>query len=199
MFIDEFTGLLDTFMSHGRMFVLGEFTLHFDQQDDTYVKPITNLLESHCLEQLVRTPTRKSTSSTGLPLTTQRSWPISRWKTEIYQITSVSHLTSQFANQRWKARLSLLATWGKSTLSHLNLMFLVRKLGWRLTDTAVFFVRSFMSMRRLSRDAYRSAWQLLGWRLQSSRQSWVAVMPSAGGWRQIWRSNVRFSRNTETS
>ena len=57
LFLNEFSDLLDDFNREERLYIVGDFNLHVDENDEPCIKNLNSLLEDHNLKQLINEPT----------------------------------------------------------------------------------------------------------------------------------------------
>ena len=59
MFLDQFPDLLEAYITHERLFVVGDINVHFDNPSDHSTVALKALLENLGLEQLITVPTQR--------------------------------------------------------------------------------------------------------------------------------------------
>ena len=86
LFLEQFSGLLESYVSCGRLFVVGDFNVHFDKPSDSTTSALNVLLDNLSLHQLVNVPTHWG----GRTL----DWLILNCATDVLDLTVVDILLS---------------------------------------------------------------------------------------------------------
>ena len=86
MFLEQFSGLLESYVSCDRLFVVGDLNVHFDKPSDPPTSALNDVLDNLSLHQLVNVPTRRR----GHTL----DWLITNRSTDVLDLTVVDMLLS---------------------------------------------------------------------------------------------------------
>ena len=86
MFLEQFSGLLESYVSCDRLFVVGDLSVHFDKPSDSSTSVLNVLLDNLSLHQLVKVPTYRRGHSLD--------WLITNCATDVLDLTVVDILLS---------------------------------------------------------------------------------------------------------
>ena len=86
MFLEQFSDLLESYVSCDRLFVVGDLNVHFDKLSDPSTSALNVVLDNLRLHQLVNVPTHRS----GHTL----DWLITNRATDVLDLTVVDMLLS---------------------------------------------------------------------------------------------------------
>ena len=86
MFLEQFSDLLESYVSCDRLFVVGDLNVHFDNPSDPCTAALNVLLGNLSLEQLINVPTHRR----GHTL----DWLITNRSTDVLNLTVADMLLS---------------------------------------------------------------------------------------------------------